>query len=475
MVLENRNITDIVYDSRKAKSNTAFVCLVGTNSDGHKYVSDAYNQGCRLFYCEHSVDLPNDATVVICDNTRIKLAQLSRELFSYPDKELKIIGITGTKGKTTTSNMIADILNKNKINTAVIGTNGIIINGDRTPTLNTTPESYELFSSFRKMVDNGVKCCVMEVSSQAPKLNRVYGIEFDIGVFTNLSVDHIGKGEHKDFEEYKSCKGYLFSHSDISVINKDDEHSEYFINRAKNKVITYSVKNGDYSALNISKSVSGNKLGMSFTVRKGSTLCDIKVSTPGMYSVYNALCVFSVCDIMGISPGNIASVMPSLFVPGRFEIVDVLPYATFVIDYAHNALSLESVLKTIVEYEPKRLVVLFGSVGDRTQLRRKELAEVASRYADLIIVTSDNPGYEEPEKIIDEISSYIKNTPFLKFADRAEAVRYSVINALPGDVILLAGKGHEDYQLIEGKKIPFSEKQLIFDTVASAEFKAKIQ
>ena len=474
MVIENQTICDIVYDSRKAKENTVFVCLVGAKNDGHNYVNSAYNQGCRLFYCEHKVDLPDDATVVICDNTRIKLAQLSREFFGFPDKKLKIIGITGTKGKTTTSNLIAGVLNNNNLNTAVIGTNGIIINGKRTPTVNTTPESYELFSAFKNMVDCGVEYCVMEVSSQASKLNRIYGIEFDIGLFTNLGVDHIGHGEHKDFEEYKSCKGYLFEHSSVSVINKDDEYADYFIGRAKNKYYTYSVKDGDYTATDIKKFSNNNSLGMKFICKNNSTLCELMISTPGLFSVYNALSVYAVANLCGLNSVQISSVMPKLSVKGRFEIIDALPYATIIIDYAHNALSLKSVLKTLKEYDPKRLVAVFGSVGDRTQIRRKELAEVASEYADFIVLTSDNPGFEEPDKIIDEIASYIKNKPYRKFANREDAISYVISNAMPDDVIIFAGKGHEDYQLIKDVKVPFNEKELILLAASKVKSKNKI-
>ncbi len=464
MKYDIEGIVNIVYDSRKAGENTAFVCLVGARSDGHNYALMAYEKGTRLFYAQRELDLPSDAKVVICKDTRVALAQLSRQFFDYPDKKLKIIGITGTKGKTTTSNIIAQILNCSGKNAAVIGTNGIIINGVRTPTVNTTPESYELFKSFNDMVKAGCDYCVMEVSSQAVKLNRIYGIEFDIGVFTNLSPDHIGEGEHADYDEYRCCKAGLFERSKISVINSDDDDSAYMIASAKGEVVTYSVKEGDCTATDIQRWSEGTNLGVRFKCRFENVTTELKVATPGIYSVYNGLCAYTVCIKCGLTSAQVIKYLPKTRVKGRFEIVDALPDAAVIIDYAHNGLSLESVLRTIKEYDPKRLVVLFGSVGERTQLRRKELAEAARKYADFVIVTSDNPGNEDPDVIIDEICSYLGDISYIRYADRTEAIEYAVTNALPGDVILLAGKGHEDYQLIGNDKIPFCEYDIVVET-----------
>ena len=454
-------IEDIVYDSRKAKENTAFVCLVGAASDGHDYAKMAYEKGSRLFFAQRELELPDDAKVVICKDTRIALAEVSRQFFGYPDKKLKIIGITGTKGKTTTSNMIAQIINKCGKNAAVIGTNGIFINGEHTPTVNTTPESNELYRTFDIMVKAGCDYCVMEVSSQAVKLNRIYGIEFEIGVFTNLSPDHISDIEHKTYEEYRECKSQLFANSKISVINIDDDDSQYMVSAATGEVHTVSLNSGDFLAADIKRYSTANILGMSFMCKNNDISVELKTSTPGIYSVYNALTVFSVCRLLGFNAVDISKNMLYCRVNGRFEIVDALPYATFIIDYAHNGISLESVLKTLREYDPTRLIVLFGSVGDRTQLRRKELAEAAAEYADLAIVTSDNPGSEEPDKIIDEICEHLGTLPYVRYVDRADAIEFAVSSATEGDVILLAGKGHETYQLIGKEKVPFCERDVL--------------
>lgn len=457
-------IRDIVYDSRKADKDTVFVCIAGAVSDGHNYARSAYDKGCRVFYAQRKLNLPDDAKVIVCNDTRIALAELSRQFFDFPDKKLRIIGITGTKGKTTTSNIIAQLLNKSGKNAAVIGTNGIIINGVRTPTVNTTPESYILYKTFAEMANKGCEYCVMEVSSQAVKLNRIHGIDFSIGVFTNLSPDHIGEAEHADYDEYRSCKAELFRHCDISVINCDDNDSSYMINAANGKVISCSTKSGDCCADNITRAFEYGKLGIKFNCSYDGVTTELFIATPGIYSVYNALNAYTVAVLCGLTPAQIKKYLPDTAVKGRFEVVDALSDATIVIDYAHNGISMESILKTIREYNPSRLVVLFGSVGDRTQLRRKELAEAVSQYADFAIVTSDNPGKEDPDKIIDEICSYIGNIPYARFADRAEAVEYAVRTAKKGDIILLAGKGHEDYQLIGEEKIPFCEREIVIKT-----------
>ncbi len=454
-------INDIVYDSRKAAPGTAFVCLVGAKSDGHNYAEMAYNKGARVFFAERALELPCDAIVVLCEDTRIKLAQLSREFYGYPDKELKIIGITGTKGKTTISNMITDILERGGKKAGVIGTNGVMFNGVRTPTVNTTPESRELYRTFREMVDGGVEYCVMEVSSQAVKLDRIHGINFDIGVFTNLSPDHIGEGEHADYEEYADCKARFFEQCKIALFNSDDEAYPDIAKYAKGNVLTYSVNDGDYLAKDIKRWSDKNSLGMEFVAVDDSVSTYLRVSTPGIYSVYNALCVYAVCKLAGLTPATIAKEMPKVRVKGRFEIIDALDYATFIIDYAHNALSLENVLSTVKSYSPRKLTVLFGSVGERTQLRRRELAEVADKYCDFAIITSDNPGNEPPENIIKDIESAIKRVPYVSIADRVEAVEYAVRNAEAGEVVVFAGKGHEDYQLIGNEKVPFSEAEII--------------
>ena len=459
MAVNNFDFDSIVYDSRKAKPGSAFFCLRGLNSDGHDFAKSAYKNGARVFYCEQKLDLPDDATQIVVPNTRKALSELSREFFDFPDKKLKIIGITGTKGKTSISNILYKIFNKYGLKAGLIGTNGISIDGKNYPTSNTTPESYVLFESFKRMTDCGTKYCIMEVSSQAYKTGRVEGIEFDCAAFTNLSPDHIGIGEHESFEDYSYCKSLLFKNCLNAIINIDDENADFMINANNGKLTTYSIDNiSDYRAENINKWKSDSCLGVEFNLSNRK----FRLSTPGKYSVYNFLCVLAICKIYNIDFDFISKISSDIKVDGRFEIVDVKPGRTFIIDYAHNELSLDNVLYTIKSYNPKRLICLFGSVGDRTQLRRAKMAKVASKYCDFIIVTSDNPGCESPENIMKDIVSGIENnTPYVTIADREEAIIYAVKNSHKGDVILLAGKGHENYQLIGREKVPFSEREIL--------------
>ncbi len=468
---DNTEVSDIIYDSRKARAGTMFVCLVGAVSDGHNFASSAYRNGCRIFMVERPIDLPEDAIQVMVEDTRGGLAYASAALFEYPARSLMVIGITGTKGKTTTASLIADILNKGGINTAYIGTTGITFCGEYRPTKNTTPESYELHKAFAEMVKSGVSCVVMEVSSQAMYMKRVAGIHFHIGVFTNLSHDHIGGVEHPNFEHYMSCKAKLFTQCRYGIFNSDDPHYTEMLKTARSINSTFGTGEDiahDVSARELKITKNGNVFGIEFICRTLLGEHKYELHMPGEFNVYNALAAISVAERMRIPDEIIADALLSATVKGRFEIVDALPGAVTIIDYAHNALSMNSALETIRKYEPKRLVVLFGSVGGRTQMRRRELGEIAARLADFCIITSDNPDAENPEDIIADIEKAVAETtcPYVTITDRTEAVKYAVDNARDGDCILFAGKGHEEYQLINGENIPYSEKEAILSAAA---------
>ena len=468
MLIGNTEINDIVYDSRQAGPGTAFVCLRGMNTDGHKFAANAYEKGCRVFVCEEKLDLPSDAEQIIKPDTRIALAELSSELFGNPTDDLLIIGVTGTKGKTTVTSLVCDILNKTGRKAGVIGTTGIFIDGKSYPTNNTTPESYELHKYFRMMVDAGCEYAVMEVSSQAFKMKRVYGIEYYIGVFTNLSPDHIGKGEHKDFEEYRNCKSELFRLSEHSIINIDDENAEYMINNCVKEPVTYSInKDADFKAGRINEWRGKNALGVTFDCYSDGGNRVFLTQCPGNFSVYNALAVIAVCRQLGVSYSEISEYLPLCRVRGRFELVDAFPGVVFIVDYAHNEFSLENTLRTLGHYRPSRLVCLFGSVGNRTELRRSAMGKIAAELSDFCILTSDNPGTEDPENILNDIEKGFEgyDTPYVKIADRRKAIEYAVVNAKYGDIILLAGKGHETYQLIGKEKVPFVERDIILESV----------
>lgn len=464
-----KEVSAVCCDSRKAMPGCVFVCICGAVSDGHEYARAAYEHGCRLFVAEHELDLPDDAEVVISENTRTALAEMSQTFFGRPSETLKVIGITGTKGKTTTAHMIYHILNSSGIKTGYIGTNGVMFDGTFFETVNTTPESYDLAYYMRKMLDADVRYLVLEVSSQAIFLDRIHGMRFETCIFTNLSPDHIGEREHPTFDHYRASKARLFSEyaPKIAVYNADDENSEFMMKDCSAARISFSVLgNGSINAENIACIRDGNRLGVRFDMRAGGDApMHVMLPLPGKFNVANALAAAAVCINLGVPPQTVAGALETTHLRGRFEVVDALPYATFVIDYAHNALSLRSVLEALREYKPHRLVCVFGSVGGRTQMRRAELGKVASELADFCILTSDNPDNESPDAIIDDIAAAFSDggCPYIRLASRREAVLYAVKNAQKDDIVLFAGKGHENYQLVCGKREYFSERETIIE------------
>ncbi len=457
-------IKTLTSDSRKAGKDSVFVCINGSEADGHEYVPNAYKNGCRIFVCEHAVTVPGETALVIAvPDTRKALALLAERFYGSPAKKLKLIGITGTKGKSTVAEFIYRILNDSGRKAGIIGTCGIRFGTVERTTGNTTPDALELASVFSEMYSAGMEYVVMEVSSQACLLDRIYGLHFDRAVFTNLYHDHIGPSEHPTFENYKECKKSLFRMADISVINGDDCYAHEMISGiAPEKCLFFgcdtesSRKVPYYRAENITRWNEKGIYGMSFDCRG----VRFYIRMPGIINVSNAMAAISVCESLGLSLTVISDKLRSATVRGRFETYES-GGRTFVIDYAHNGTSLESALRILRDYTSGRLIVLFGSVGGRTQLRRSEMGEAADRLADFCIVTSDNPDAESPDDIIDDIVLHIKHCPYIRISDRADAIRYAVENAKRGDVVLLAGKGHEEYQLIDGKKISFSERDIL--------------
>lgn len=459
------DITAVTYDSRKAGPGALFVCLVGALTDGHRYAASAYQNGCRAFLVERPLELPADAVQVQTADTRGALAVIGAAFYGDPVRQLHLIGITGTKGKTTIALLTAAILNARGCPCAYIGSNGVDIAGVHYETVNTTPESLELHRFFRLMVNAGVTHCVMEVSSQALAHHRVDGLPFEVVAFTNLSPDHIGTGEHPDFADYKNSKRRLFTEygARCMVYNADDEASAFMRQGFVGQSVSFGIDGpADYRGVGLRKYRGGTALGVDFTCRHAGQDTPVRLLSPGAFSVSDALCAMALCGAFGVGCADCAAVLANTPVQGRFEIVPGLPGRTFVIDYAHNGLSLTSALNTLRDYDPRRLICVIGTVGGRSQIRRQELAEAASAGADYTILTADNPDFEDPAAIIAEMAAHMApGARYECIIDRREAIRAAITMAGEGDIVLFAGKGHETYQLIEGVKTPFVEREII--------------
>lgn len=471
----DKEITSLVYDSRKVQKDSLFVCISGSVRDAHDFIPDVIEKGATAIVVEKDIAPVNGVTFIKVSDSRKALAYLSAAYFDHPAKELKVIGVTGTKGKTTTTYMVKSILELSGIKTGLIGTIESIIGDERIPSANTTPESYVVQETFRKMIDAGLEAVVMEVSSQALMLSRVAGFTFDYGVFTNLEPDHIGDNEHKDFEDYMHCKSLLFQQCKVGIFNGDSEHIDGILKGHTCEVETFGCgASNDLRAENISLKNEDGSLGVKYHV-SGLMDLEVEVNVPGSFSVYNSLTAIAICRHFGVDEERIKEALKHVSVKGRIELIPVSKNYTVMIDYAHNAMSLESLLTTLKAYEPKRLVCLFGCGGNRSKSRRYEMGEVSSRLADLTIVSSDNPRTEDPMDIINDIlvGVHKHDGAYVTVPDRKEAIRYALVHAEPGDIIVLAGKGHEDYQEINGEKFHMDERELISEVIAEENIEAR--
>ena len=460
-----REVTDIIYDSRKVVPDSMFICIPGAIVDGHTFARDAASAGAGVLLVEKEVELPEDidVTVIKVQDTHYAMAFISAAFFGYPAEEMKTIGITGTKGKTTTTYLVKSILEHAGRKVGLIGTIEIIIGDTHIHADHTTPESYLIQKYFRQMVDAGCDTVVMEVSSQGLMLHRTQGFVFDFGIFTNREPDHIGKGEHRDFDDYLHCKGLLFKQCKVGIVNHDDAHWKAVTEGHTCALETYGIDTeANLRACNISFLREAGNLGMAFNVT-GLMNFSVQIATPGKFSVYNALTAIAICRHFGVEEDAVKVALLAAKVKGRIETVKVSDEFTLMIDYAHNAMALKSLLTTLREYKPHRLVCLFGCGGNRAKSRRYEMGEVSGQLADLTIITSDNPRTEEPQAIIDDIKIGIDKTDgkYVEICDRKEAIAYAISHGEPGDIIVLAGKGHEDYQEINGVKYPMDERVLI--------------
>jgi len=460
-------VTELVNDSRRVCEGSVFVCISGAVSDGHSYIADVAEKKAAAVIVEKDVKLPEGLTVIKVLDTRYALALMSAAYFGYPADRLKVIGITGTKGKTTTTYMVKSILEGVGHKVGLIGTIEVLIGDKSIPANNTTPESYTIQKYFAEMVKAGCDSVVMEVSSQGLMLHRTAGIPFEIGIFTNLGEDHIGPNEHKDFEDYKHCKGQLFKQCRLGIANVDDRWFEDVFAGATCKVETFGLsEKAVLRAADIRHISKPGYLGVKYHV-SGLMDFDVEIDIPGEFSVYNSLTAIAVCRHFDVPVENIKAALKVAKVKGRIEMVKVSDEFTLMIDYAHNAMALESLLHTLRDYDPGRIVSVFGCGGNRSKTRRYEMGEVSGRLADFTIITSDNPRFEEPQEIIDDIIIGMKKTDgkYIDICDRGEAIKYAIRHGRPGDVIVVAGKGHETYQEIKGVKYDMDDRVLIQDAL----------
>lgn len=456
-------ISEVANDSRKAGEGSLFICIKGAVTDGHQYVPQVIQAGVKAVVVQDHVEAPPEVTVIRVPDTRYAMALISAAYYGHPADEMKIIGVTGTKGKTTTTYMIKSILEGAGYKVGLMGTIEVIIGDKVIPADNTTPESCTIQKYLREMADAGCQIVVMEVSSQGLMLHRTAGIPFELGIFTNIEPDHIGPAEHSSFEDYLSCKSRLFRQCRVGIVNWDDQHVKQILKDHTCQVESFGLSpEAGLRAEDLRLVSRPGYLGIAYRAA-GRMELDVEIDIPGKFSVYNSLAAIAVCRHFNVSRENILKALKEAKVKGRVEMVKVSEDFTLMIDYAHNAMALESLLTTLAEYHPHRLVCVFGCGGNRSKLRRYEMGEVSGRLADLTVITSDNPRYEKPEDIIEDIVTGIKKTDgeYVKITDRKEAIAYAIHHGEPGDLIVIAGKGHEDYQEIQGKKYPMDDRVLI--------------
>lgn len=463
------NITDLCYDSRKVKKDCAFICLDGTQVDGHDFIDTAIKKGASTIFIEKDIEVSQPVTVIKLSNTRKDLSLLSINYFDNPASKLTMIGITGTKGKTTTSWMIKNILEEEGKKVGVIGTMGVFIGNNHYETINTTPESYEIQKYLSEMVNQNIEYAVMEVSSQALKVGRVEGMTFDYGIFTNLTKDHIGEGEHENMEDYIYSKSLLFQKSKHGILNIDDKHYQDMTKNNTCDIHTFGKnKEADLIINNIKLLRKEHFIGLELHT-KGLIEDTFLVNTPGEFSAYNAISAILTTKLIGCKLESIKKALSKVAVKGRVEIIPVSSKYSVIIDYAHNGISMTNILNTMREYHPKRIVSLFGCGGNRSKTRRYDMGEISGRLSDFTIITEDNSRYEDINDIMNDIEIGLKkaNGKYIKIEDRKEAIKYAIENAKEGDIILLLGKGHETYREKNGVREHFDEREVIKEIINS--------
>ncbi len=464
-------IKGIEKNSKEVKEGYMFVAIKGFSTDGHKYVENAIENGAQCVMLQEGCDIkalniPENVTILVVKDTREALAKCSSNFYGNPSAHLKLIGVTGTKGKTTTTFMIKEILEKAGKKVGLIGTIATYINGKKIKDSDrTTPESLELQQLFRQMVDEGVEVVVMEVSSQSLKLHRVDGCQFDIVLFTNFSEDHISEKEHPDMQDYFNSKLKLFEMCKTGIVNADDLHGAKIPRLFPDSdIVTYGIDN---FANVLARDITITNSYVDFRVKITDRNERVKTGIPGRFSVYNSLAAICVAQKFGIDSETVKQALEEVRVPGRSELVDNKLELTIMIDYAHSPESLQNILQATKSYTRGRVISVFGCGGDRDSGKRPMMGEISGKIADYTIITSDNPRTEEPEKIVSQIEEGIKKTKgkYEVVVDRIEAIEKAIKMANKRDIIILAGKGHEPYQEINGVKYPFDERIIVRDII----------
>ncbi len=462
-ITKDVEITHIAYDSRRVVPGSLFVCIKGFATDGHQYIQNAIASGAAAILVQDDADTAGTPCVK-AENTRKALAQVAANFYGHPEQKMKIVGVTGTNGKTTVTTLIKSVLEFSGKKVGLIGTNENMIGNEVLPTERTTPESLELFELFAKMADAGVEYVIMEVSSHSLILNRVFGICFEVAAFTNLTQDHLDF--HETMENYYQAKRLLFDVCKTGIINIDDPAGKRISNDRPCPLLTYSIEeDSDCQA----KDIRISPRGVIFTVTTEETSLSVRLGIPGKFSVYNALAAFSTCLALGISPEKITeALLIAKGVKGRAETVYTGTEYTILIDYAHTPDGLENILNTVKEFTKGRVVTLFGCGGDRDPVKRPIMGEIAGTLSDYCIITSDNPRTEDPMSIIRQVEEGMKRTTctYTVIENRREAIRYAMETAEPGDCVVLAGKGHETYQIIGKEKRHFDEREVIQEILA---------
>ena len=456
----DQDITDVVYDSRKAHEGSVFFCIKGIEADGHDYANAATERGARAVVVQRELGLPEDVTQVVVKDSRDAMALMSAAFFGYPSRAMTMVGVTGTNGKTSTTYMVKSILESAGQEVGLLGTITNMIGDERIHAERTTPESVDLHRLLARMRDEGVDTVVMEVSSHSLKLKRVSGIRFDVAVFTNLTQDHLDF--HGSWEDYFESKKILFGMCDKAVVNLDDAASLKLVEGRAYPVTGFGIRE---QAHIMAHSIEITPRGASFMLQIGGQTLPVDLRIPGLFSVYNALAAAGIAHVLGATGRSILIGLEKLqSVSGRFEVLDTRGRdVTVILDYAHSPDGLDNVLSSIKEFARGRIITMFGCGGDRDRGKRPLMGEIAGRHSDLCVITSDNPRNEQPLCIINDIKEGMIRTAceYVVIENRMKAIEYTLKQALDGDVVLLAGKGHEDYQEIHGVKFHFNDKEIV--------------